>query len=409
MPSPHELFRCSHKRPVTYTHFYEVSAMPQACLLAVVFLLSLSSASHSVLLPVTGDTTAVWTAIDLSPTNNKMENVSIATGDSTSGSERSFDEYDTESRQPPSEPQTQTDAPRKKETLQQSSYKAEKSAAESTPAASAPAAETAAASVADTTSAATAQDSVAPIIPGTIIITSIPDSARITINDVSVGTTPYNVHGFYPGLYDITVSADGYTPITKAIELAAGATEFITTQLIAEAGYLFVNSDPLNATVAINDTIVGMTPYSSKPLSPGVYNLTVELPGYFPYKEQLGISPNLTDSLHIPLQTAEKPGIFTSTRFKDTQTLRRISFGAATVIGTAAGFILNNMTKSNLEREQSALLEYREAKLSESEYTARYNNYKTITETTNRYALVRSLCYGVGIIGGAGFSISIIY
>jgi len=377
--------------------------MQPTVFLAVFLLLCVPYTPHAVLLPITGDSTAVWTAIDLLPTDDKMENITL------SSAENNATEEELPVENAPAETTTPTVTTTKKEPSGSStgSSKVSVTTISSTGTAAPSGSETPAAT--DTSSVPAAADSTVAIVPGTIIITSIPDSAQITINDVRVAATPYNVHGFYPGLYDITLTLPGYAPFTKAIELAPGGTEFITANLVPEAGNLVVISTPENATVSINDTIVGMTPYTSKPLPPGIYSLTVELPGYFPYKEQLGVSPNLSDTLQIPLVVSEKPGLFTSDRFKETQKLRRISFGAATIIGAAAGFILNSMTKDNLKQEQSALTEYREAKLSESDYTTRYNRYHQLTETTNQYALFRSISYGLGIIGATGFSISIVY
>jgi hypothetical protein len=249
------------------------------------------------------------------------------------------------------------------------------------------------------------------ILPGTIVITSIPDSVAIVINDVSVGSTPYLATGFYPGIYEIVLHQEGYEPFVARIDLQENGTEFITGNLIRKRGALFISSFPDSSRVLINDSEVGTTPFSSQPLLPDTYRLRIEADGYTPYTEQLTITPELTDTLQISLFPLEKPK---RTRFPavpagfaKSRTIRRISFGSLGAVSLIGGIICNSITKKKLAKEREALESYQEARLPETTYDQRYADYLASTKTTDRIATGRNILYTIGIISGIGFAVSI--
>jgi|GEM_PF-6381711 len=242
---------------------------------------------------------------------------------------------------------------------------------------------------------------------GTLIITSVPDSVNIVINDVAVGMTPYHAVGFYPGLYEITLQKSGFEPFSRSVELQPDGTEFITANLSRESGFIFVSSSPESATVVLNDQIMGTTPFVSQPLTPGIYTLRIEATDHEPYTEQLGVAPNLTDTIQIALVSLKKPALGDRFNLKKSRNLRRIAFGATGAFAVAAGVMLNYQTKEHITKEKKALARYDEPELTKTEYTERYDSYIDATETTDRLALSRNIFYTVGIIGAIGFIISI--
>lgn len=242
---------------------------------------------------------------------------------------------------------------------------------------------------------------------GTLIITSVPDSVNIVINDVAVGMTPYHAVGFYPGLYEITLHKSDFEPFSRSVDLQPDGTEFITASLSRESGFIFVSSSPESATVVLNDMAVGTTPFVSQPLDPGIYTLRIEAAGHEPYTEQLGVTPNLTDTIQIALVSMKKPTFGDSFNLKKSRNLRRIAFGATGAVAVAAGVLLNHQTKEHLIKEKKALARYDEPRLTETEYTERYDSYIDATKTTDRLALSRNICYTIGIIGAIGLVISI--
>jgi hypothetical protein len=229
----------------------------------------------------------------------------------------------------------------------------------------------------------------------------------IIINDISVGITPYHATGFFPGLYEITLNKNGYEPFRKTVDLKENGTEFITGTLVRETGYLFVTSAPEKAIVFLNDTAVGATPFHSKPLTPGIYRLRVELPEYTPYTERLGISSKLTDTIQVSLVSLKKPGFAERLNLKKSRTARRISFGAVGVVAGVAGLVLNKQTADKLSVEQKAWDNYSVIGKTTAEYTQLYDNYIKATKNTDEHARARNIFYIIGIISGVGFFISI--
>ncbi len=264
---------------------------------------------------------------------------------------------------------------------------------------------------ADTTHSADENDIAAapPAATGAIIITSVPDSVNIIINDVGVGITPYHAVGFYAGIYEITLVKEGYGSFRKTVDLKDGGTEFITATLAQEEGYLYVASVPESAAVMINDTPVGNTPLLSKPLTPGIYRLRVESPGYSSYSEQLGIISKLTDSIQVSLTPLKgRPASGAKRKIRKNQALRRISLGIIAAGTTAAGIYFNARTKDQLTKEEDAYRQYSSATGgNQAEYDQLYSEYKRRTKKTDRYATFRNIFYTAGIVSGAGFAVSI--
>lgn len=370
---------------------------------------------YATLNPVTGDSSTIWTAIDLLPTQQNPYDTSVAPPAADIPKEpataapasRPATIQRTSAGPAAAAPDAAVEPPVVKPPIEKTSEPA--AASHTAPAVkktSGPAKQAAPSHAnVDTSTAAPVDTNRAA--PGTLIITSVPDSVPIVINDVNVGITPYHATGFYPGLYEIVLYKEGFQQFRQTVDLKSNGTEFVTGTLQPDAGFLFVTSVPESATVILNDTIAGLSPLTSRPLTPGIYRLRVERTGFAPYTEQFGIVPKLTDTIQVTLVSLKKPGIADKLNLKKTRTARRIVFGSVGIVSAATGFFLNVGTGNKLHTEQQALDRYNQQARSEQEYDVLYNDYLNSTKETDRFARARNVCYAIAIIGGTGFALSI--
>lgn len=69
----------------------------------------------------------------------------------------------------------------------------------------------------------------------TLVITSDPPGASVTVNDVEVGRTPVEASFTYYGMYDVVLTLDGHEPLRSRATATAPVYEYPPVDLIAEA------------------------------------------------------------------------------------------------------------------------------------------------------------------------------
>ncbi len=120
-------------------------------------------------------------------------------------------------------------------------------------------------------------------------------SAEVYLGDKLLGTTPFETEELSPGEREVVIKNDGRQYKTTA-KFVSGTQVAVNRDLgtsdIFSSGQNFwmekdgsdlvlsIVSDPSNATVYIDNTKVGETPYSASNLSEGEYEVRVEYPGY---------------------------------------------------------------------------------------------------------------------------------
>jgi len=69
----------------------------------------------------------------------------------------------------------------------------------------------------------------------TLVITSEPPGASVTVNDVEVGRTPVEASFTYYGTYDVLLTLEGFEPLRTRATATAPVYEYPPVDLIAEA------------------------------------------------------------------------------------------------------------------------------------------------------------------------------
>ena len=128
--------------------------------------------------------------------------------------------------------------------------------------------------------------------------------ATVAINGTVVGRTPYSGQ-LTAGSYTITVTAPGYGNFSQSVVVNGPGQVNAVLQPNQPAQYPYsINANVPGATVAINGTVVGRTPYSGQ-LTAGSYTITVTAPGYGNFSQSVVVNgPGQVNAVLSPLQAS---------------------------------------------------------------------------------------------------------
>ena len=116
--------------------------------------------------------------------------------------------------------------------------------------------------------------------PGTMDITSTPDEAMVTVNNVFRGTTPLTLSGLAPGTYNLSLSKSGYSILSTPVTVESGSISEVTATLALQTGSIAVNTTPEGAAVTLDGAPAGTSPVTLRNLTPGNHALTLSVPGF---------------------------------------------------------------------------------------------------------------------------------
>jgi len=137
------------------------------------------------------------------------------------------------------------------------------------------------------------------IEPVKVFINSDPSPARIFVNDVASGETPYS--GFhFPGNYEITLFRDGYLKRSAKLTVKEGSENQFTLSLEKYSGIVIFEVTPPDASILINR--VDHTGKSTVELTPGQYKIELVRESYIPYVVNLSVTRNDTLTVRTDLQ-----------------------------------------------------------------------------------------------------------
>ena len=115
---------------------------------------------------------------------------------------------------------------------------------------------------------------------GTIDITTDPQGANILIDGVEVGVTPKTIPNLETGPHNLILVYPGYERLQKRIMVEDGKTIPISEYLVPKTGSLSILSDPIGATVYLDNFVKGQTPLDIPELPVKDYMIRLELKDY---------------------------------------------------------------------------------------------------------------------------------
>lgn len=125
------------------------------------------------------------------------------------------------------------------------------------------------------TGPALAQD----IAPGVLQINATARGAQVHVDYEPVGEVPVTRY-LPPGSYLIRVSADGYEPFVRKVDVRSNTTTSVNAELVAGGGTVEFVVRPAGAQVELNGQAVGKAPIRVASMPAGDYRYKVSLPGY---------------------------------------------------------------------------------------------------------------------------------
>ena len=117
---------------------------------------------------------------------------------------------------------------------------------------------------------------------GRLQINSPAQDSQVYIDNQLVGTTPLRTT-LPPGSHTIRVSADGFDPFVRRIDIEAGQNHAISTELIPGQGTIEFTTNARGAKVIIDNRREWPLPVRLSEIAPGEYNFEIQATGYDSY------------------------------------------------------------------------------------------------------------------------------
>ena len=150
-------------------------------------------------------------------------------------------------------------------------------------------------------------------LPAGLRIVSIPDKARVYVNNEPRGQTPLELNEMSPGKYRVRVEKEGYDPNARDIELGRGVRKSEEFRLSSNTGRIELISEPDRVTVYLDGRKVGETrakadattnisePLGIDPIPAGEHELRLVRKGYAESKQTVQVVLGQTLPLSVKL------------------------------------------------------------------------------------------------------------
>jgi hypothetical protein len=127
----------------------------------------------------------------------------------------------------------------------------------------------------------------------TIFFNSDKDSAKVFIQDSLVGYTPLELFDYPSGTYNVKFVYDTLEVNRRGVDYQNGDYREVTGVFKKGFAMLSIYSNPTNAKVFFNDSLVGFTPFNNKYVKTGVYNVSLIKEGYSTWKWRINLHSDL--------------------------------------------------------------------------------------------------------------------
>ncbi len=150
-------------------------------------------------------------------------------------------------------------------------------------------------------------------LPGTLRVVSIPEGARVYINDEFKSEAPFDLTNAKPGTYRVRVEQIGHEPVARDVTLEKGASITEEFRLAKITGRLELTTAPSGATVLIDGKKVGITitrrtdttavsdPYAVEDVLEGSHEVQIFRKGFGTAKRKIEIKRGETLTLQFKL------------------------------------------------------------------------------------------------------------
>jgi hypothetical protein len=145
-------------------------------------------------------------------------------------------------------------------------------------------------------------------IPTTLRVVSIPEKARIYVNDQFRGESPIQLADLPPGEHRVRAELPGFEVSARTVSLLDQSDAVEEFRLKKNSGKIVIVSDPPGAKVFLNGEEKGTTstpatgmvsdPFEIDRLPAGTYTVTLHKSGWSHTAKQVALAPNAVVDLH---------------------------------------------------------------------------------------------------------------
>ena len=151
------------------------------------------------------------------------------------------------------------------------------------------------------------------IQPASLKVVSIPDKARVYIDNTFRGTTPLDIPAIDAGPHRVRVEQPGYDPTARNRELKPGEASVEEFRLASNTGAILLTTEPDGVTVIVDGKEIGKTPpakdqgqgisapYPIEGLPAGAHAVKFVKPGFFEKSQEVSVERGQTTTVSVKL------------------------------------------------------------------------------------------------------------
>ena len=145
-----------------------------------------------------------------------------------------------------------------------------------------------------------------------VVVTVEPNHSKVNIS----GGITFELADHYlirPGDYVLEAQAEGYLDLEQPFTVTDDEHQLLALEMEKKPGHLKVTTNPKNAEIVVAGEVVGTSPMTISPLTPGIHQLEINAPRYFSETASVDIEGlDRTQSLHMDLKPAWGFGQFST-------------------------------------------------------------------------------------------------
>jgi hypothetical protein len=241
-------------------------------------------------------------------------------------------------------------------------------------------------------------------------IKNLPDSAVVIINNNKIQPDLLGYCRVSPGPNTVQIEMNGLPKFAASLVLKNGEEQSIQFECKEKCASVDIVTDPFGASLLLNGSFVGMTPFFSAFLKPGDYSLTVTQKGYEPVHRFIAVSQEKPTMLTLNLEPSKayQDSIQTvkKTQRKSRQYLQKVLFSSLAAALYSGGVYFNMNAHRKLSQADENAVAYDQARSNFDEYRDRYDN----SRNQARKALgARDVLYIAASSCVVGFAVSFLF
>ena len=140
-----------------------------------------------------------------------------------------------------------------------------------------------------------------PKATGSISVSSSPSGASIYLDGGYQGTTPFTITNVAAGSHTITLKLTDYQEWSQTINVVEGQAFSVSTTLTPMPGSILISSSPSGASIYLNGSYQGKTPFTITNVVAGLHTIALKLTDYQDWSRIINVAAGQTSSVSASL------------------------------------------------------------------------------------------------------------